>query len=140
MYLLDTDLLSLLERGNADSLRLQMRLEQVPAQELGTTIVNYEEQMRGWLARAAQANTPEQVLTAYARLQGHIETFTGIPMIAFDENAMTHYARLRTAPIRIGTMDLKIAAIALAHEATLLTRNLADFSKVPGLKVEDWSS
>ena len=107
MYLLDTDNLSLLERGNADSLTLQMRLEQISAQELATTIVNYEEQMRGWLARAAQANTPEQMLTAYARLQRHIETFAGIPILPFDENAACHLASVRQARIRIGTMDLK---------------------------------
>ena len=59
MYLLDTDMLSLLERGNAESLMLQMRLDQVPDDELATPIITYGEQMRGWLARAAQANTPE---------------------------------------------------------------------------------
>lgn len=39
---------------------------------------------------------------------------------------------------RVGSMDLRIACIALAHDATLLTRNLADFEKVPGLRVENW--
>ena len=43
------------------------------------------------------------------------------------------------AKIRVGTMDLKIAAIALANDSTLLTRNIQDFSKVPDLKIEDWS-
>jgi tRNA(fMet)-specific endonuclease VapC len=139
MYVLDTDMLSLLERGNAESLTLQMRMEQVPGAELATTIVNYEEQMRGWLARAAQANTPEQMLAAYARLQGHIETFAGVPILPFNVQAVAEFARLRQAGVRIGTMDLKIAAIALAHDATVLTRNVSDFGKVTGLKVEDWS-
>ena len=42
--------------------------------------------------------------------------------------------------LRIGTMDRKIAAIALTHDATLISRNLADFRRVPGLKVEDWTA
>jgi tRNA(fMet)-specific endonuclease VapC len=35
-------------------------------------------------------------------------------------------------------MDLKIASIALAHDATLLTRNTRDFAQVPGLRIENW--
>jgi predicted nucleic acid-binding protein len=42
--------------------------------------------------------------------------------------------------VRIGTMDLRIASIALANGFTLLTRNLVDFQQVPGLKVEDWTA
>jgi tRNA(fMet)-specific endonuclease VapC len=38
----------------------------------------------------------------------------------------------------IGSMDLKIASIALAHSATLLSANLRDFRQVPNLSVEDW--
>ena len=37
-------------------------------------------------------------------------------------------------------MDLKIASIALANDATLLTRNTNDFRRVPGLRIADWLS
>ena len=130
MILLDTDHLSLLERGGAASLTLQLRLGGIPAAEISTSIVNYEEQMRGWLARAAQANTVERMLVAYERLRTHIETFRGIPILPFDAAAATEFERLRQARLRIGTMDLKIAAIALANDATLLSRNLSDFGRV----------
>ena len=67
MYLIDTDLLSLLERGNADSLILQIKLERVLTNEIATTIITYEEQMRGWLSRASRANTPERMIAADAK-------------------------------------------------------------------------
>ena len=140
MYLLDTDLLSLLERSNAESRTLQIRLGQTPPSDIATTIVTYEEHMRGWLTKAAQANTVAKMITAYARLREHIELFKDIPILPFDTNAAREYERLRQMRVRIGTMDLKIAAIALANDATLLTRNLSDFGKVPGLRVEDWSA
>jgi tRNA(fMet)-specific endonuclease VapC len=41
--------------------------------------------------------------------------------------------------IRVGTQDLKIAAITLSHQATIVTRNYRDFSKVLNLRIEDWS-
>jgi tRNA(fMet)-specific endonuclease VapC len=59
--------------------------------------------------------------------------------VDFDTEAAARFELLKRVPIRIGSMDLKIAAIALAREATLLTRNLIDFRKVPGLSAEDWS-
>jgi len=41
--------------------------------------------------------------------------------------------------IRIGTQDLRIAAIALSLNGIVVTRNLKDFEKVPNLKILDWS-
>ena len=140
MYLLDTDHVSLLERDNADSRTLQTRLALVPAEEVATTIVTYEEQMRGWLARAAQANSTEKIVAAYTHLETHIRTFQHIPIVSFNARAGAVFERLRRAGARIGTMDLKIAAIAMTNDATLLSRNLTDFGKLAGLLVEDWST
>ena len=60
-------------------------------------------------------------------------------MLDFDEAAAERFLQLRRSRLRLGSMDLKIAAIALAQETTLLSRNLADFRRVPGLLVEDWT-
>ena len=139
MLILDTDHVSLLERTNAASLSLQMRLGHVGSAEILTSVITYEEQMRGWLAHSAQATTTDKMLVSYKRLQRHIELFRFIKVMAFNEAAAKEYELLRRARIRIGSMDLKIAAVCLANDATLLTRNAKDFRQVPGLKFEDWS-
>lgn len=87
----------------------------------------------------AKARSLTQQIEAYRRLRRHLDNYRLIPVLDFDEQAAAELTRLQKARVRIGTMDLKIAAIALANDATLLTRNLSDFGKVPGLKVEDWT-
>lgn len=67
-----------------------------------------------------------------------IAAFSKFDILPFDEEPADHFHRLQSERVRIGTMDLKIASICLAHDATLLTRNLVDFEKVPGLRVENW--
>lgn len=140
MVILDTDMLSLLERANSSALALQMRLDQIDESEIVTSIITYEEQMRGWLAHSAQANTTERMLIVYARIQRHLQTFRDLTVLPFDLEAAQQFERLRQARVRIGAMDLKIASICLANDATLLTRNSKDFGQVPGLKFEDWSA
>ena len=61
------------------------------------------------------------------------------PVLDFDRQAATKFERLTRLKVRIGTMDLRIAAIAIAQGAVLLSKNLTDFRKVPGLRVEDWT-
>ncbi len=138
-WLLDTDHLTILERGGSTALPLQIRLGELPANEFGTTIISYEEQMCGWLAHVSKAKTPQKTVEAYALLQDHIETFRDAPILAYGDLAATEFERLRQARIGIGTSDLRIAAICLARDATLLTRNLRDFNRIPGLRAEDWS-
>ena len=86
---------------------------------------------------AAHSSRP---LENRARLQAflqplHIETFT--------QAAATAYGRLRHDLTRrgelIGEMDMLIAAVALANNATLITNNVREFARVPGLRVENWA-
>ena len=57
-----------------------------------------------------------------------------------DDAAVAEFRRLKAAKIKIGTMDLRIASIVLANDATLITMNLRDYERMPGLKVEDWTT
>ena len=63
--------------------------------------------------------------------------------LPFDSGCVPHYARLRDTIERaghvIGGNDLLIAAIALAHDLTVVTHNSGEFNRVPDLRVEDWS-
>jgi tRNA(fMet)-specific endonuclease VapC len=137
MYILDTDHVSLLQRKvGAEAERLRFRLASVSNI---TTIITFEEQMRGWLAWLAQARSLQQQVERYYHLKRMLTAFAEITVLDFDERAAEEFQRLQKLRIRIGTMDKKIAAITLVHKAILLSRNLKDFGKVPGLKVEDWS-
>ncbi len=66
-------------------------------------------------------------------------TFRALTVLSFSAEAASEFEQLLKAHLRIGTMDLRIAAICLANDATLLSRNLKDFGQVTGLSVEDWS-
>jgi tRNA(fMet)-specific endonuclease VapC len=142
MLILDTDLLTLVQRKSGDVYaRLNVRLEAAVAagEAVAVTIVSVEEQMRGWLAYIARAKTKESKIDAYGRLHELINDFSTRRILEFDAASANNLGRLLKAKIRIGTADLKIAAITLANSATLLSRNLKHFRKVPALRVEDWT-
>jgi tRNA(fMet)-specific endonuclease VapC len=140
MLILDTDHVSLMHWGEGeDAQRFRARLKQAPAEELVTTIVSYEEQTRGWLAYMARARTLEQQIEAYRRLHRHLEVYASIRVVDFDEASAVEYQSLHYLRRRIGLYDLRIAAIAKSHHATLITRNSADFGQVPALSIEDWT-
>ncbi|MDF5730466.1 MAG: hypothetical protein PUP92_21195 [Rhizonema sp. PD38] len=57
----------------------------------------------------------------------------------YNLKADQYFREFRKAGIRIGSLDLRIAAITVANAGILLSRNLQDFEKVPGLTIQDWS-
>jgi len=140
MFVLDTDHLTHLAWGQSpQARRLVDRLARVASDQVATTIVNYEEQTRGWLSLLARARTLPDQVDAYRRLGHHLDNFRHTPVLGFDEAAAAIMSRLLKSRLGLGTMDLRIAAIVLAHDATLLSCNLRDFRQVPGLTVEDWT-
>lgn len=140
MIILDTDCMSLLQRENilAGS-RLQKNLDRFSPVEICTTIISFEEQMRGWLSFVAKSKTPEEQIYAYQRLHAFINNYRNALILDYDEKAVEVFRELKSQKIRVGTMDLKIASIAIANNAILVSRNLSDFERIPDLTVNDWT-
>jgi len=141
IYILDTDVFTLAELPDSpEYLRLHTRVLQLDTTDtLATTIITYEEQTRGWLAYAAKSRDTAHQIKAYNRLKKHLRAYLNFEVLDFDDAAGREFDRLRALKLKLGTADLKIAAIALSQDAMLLTRNLRDFSKVPNVRVEDWT-
>lgn len=132
---LDTNHLRELVHETPLGLRLQDRLATA---EVFTTVVTAHEVLQGWAARInQQAAGPAQV-EPYLHFQTALLALRNFDLLPFDDDAAQIFLGLRRAFRRVGTMDLKIASICLAHDATLLTRNVADFIGLPGLRVDNW--
>ena len=136
MFIRDTDHISLVQRHHP---HVSARVLATPPLALATTIVIVEEQLRGRLERVHRAWTDEEVVRAYQNLLATVLYFHTITVIGFDEQAQVIFQSLRVQRVRIGTQDLRIAAITLRQGATLVTRNWEDFVAIPSLQTENWS-
>ena len=138
MIVLDTDHLGEFQKGTSSAAKhLKHRLDAC-GDTVATTIISLEEVMRGWLAAIHRQRDVRKQILSYERLARLLSVFSVWLVLPWDEQAVRHFETLRAAKLRIGTMDLKIASIALAHDAIVLSGNLRDFEQVPGLRVEDW--
>ena len=70
---------------------------------------------------------------------GNDPILSAFQVLQYTPEAQQIFANFRSQRVRIGTQDLRIASIAIAHGGTVLTRNRKDFEQVPGLTIEDWS-
>ncbi|MEG3847394.1 type II toxin-antitoxin system VapC family toxin [Microcoleus sp. herbarium19] len=140
MYILDTDHLSFIQRNGQEGKKILARLAAIEELEVAVTVITYEEQVRGRLSFLSKARTLEEQILAYRGLQQLALDYQSIVIIPFNRAAALEHQRLRRVYPRLGNMDLKIAAITLINNATLLTRNKSDFEQVLELRIEDWSA
>jgi len=140
MIILDTDHISLLQHpDSAEGQRLLMHLADSPDKVIVTTVITVEEQMRGWLQVIARYRDLHRQSIYYAKLIDFIRFFSKWKILPLQETAVQIFQNLQLAKVRIASTDLKIAAITLSNNATLLSRNSQDFKNVPGLHVENWT-
>ena len=140
IVILDTDHLTVIQRRAEPAYSLlRARLSKLPPNTVQTTIVSFEEQMRGWLSLIGRSRNRSREVAAYERLQALLRFFNEIPVLDYTEIVAARFEDLRRSKLRVGSMDLKIASIALSQDGLLLSRNLKDFDQVPNLQVEDWT-
>lgn len=131
MVCFDTDVLSLFLRSGAPP-AVQRRLAAVLDEPQATTAITLGELLFG----ARRRNSDRLAATVEALVR------QALVVLPFDARAARAYATTKTEVERAGRPlsepDLRIAAIALAHDLTLVTGNARHFEPVPGLRVENW--
>ena len=129
-YLLDTN--TCIRYLNGRGPNVLRRLQALPPAEVRACAIVEAEMHFGAMKSTDPVNT-------LAQQRAFLDAFESLP---FDDAAAEAYGRLRAELARrgtpIGPNDLMIAAIALAHDLTLVTHNTAEFSRVSGLRLEDW--
>ena len=135
--ILDTNHFSAVDRDGAAAKTIAKKLALHPG-ALFITVITVEEVMRGWLALLASKKDRSEEIGVYRRIKRSTEMFAQWDILEWDEDALTIFERLRKLRLKMSTADMKIASIALAHDAILLTQNINDFANVPSLRVANW--
>ncbi|HEY1381229.1 MAG TPA: type II toxin-antitoxin system VapC family toxin [Gemmataceae bacterium] len=136
LYALDTDMLSLWQHSHPV---VSQRIAARQPDELSVTVITVQEQLDGWHARLPRARTPTRIADLYRRLAETVRFLSRLEILHYTEAAIRRYGHLRKQCPAVGRMDLRIGATALEHGAIVVTRNLTDFRRIPGLQCEDWS-
>lgn len=139
MILLDTDMMTTLHAPPSSVRELVVRrLEAADAagDEVAVSVISFEEQMRGWMAVISRARDAAGQVPAYGHLRRLFDQYHEMHVLDFDAVVAAQFQALRVAHRRANTMDLKIAAVAIAHGAVLLSGNARDFAAISELRFE----
>ncbi|NJL89424.1 MAG: type II toxin-antitoxin system VapC family toxin [Coleofasciculaceae cyanobacterium SM2_1_6] len=136
-YILDTDHVSLILCNHPQV------IAQANRQEIAITIITVQELFNGWISRINNPSLVHNLPTLYGKLWTTVKYLQAIEVLDFTPEADTCLKKLLkdNLPLRKNRLqkDMRIAAIALSINATIVTRNQRDFSQVPKLLIEDWT-
>jgi tRNA(fMet)-specific endonuclease VapC len=139
-FLFDTDhLVKVQRRAQPGWERLREHLKGLQATDVCLCSVTFHEQLLGANAFINRSRSREQIVRGYEMLERSLGDAGHFIVLPFDAASAGIFDDLRRRGVRIGTMDLRIATVALWHGLTLLTQNAVDFAKVPGLDIADWT-
>ena len=137
MHLLDTNALTALHAGKPQVID---RLKHLDDPDIATTLITKIELLRGRMDFLLKATDGQALLRAQSWLFKTETLLSEIDILPFDPMAIEQFERLiaERSLRKMGRADLQIASIALAKRATLVTRNIKDFRRVPNLKTVNW--
>ena len=135
-YVLDTDHISLAQRNHP---RVAAKIHAIHPDEMAITIITAEEQLRGRFSQIRRSPSGLACVDAYRQLRETIDRLKTLAILDFDVAAELIDQSLRQRHPRMGTQDRRIAAIALANQCILVTRNQTDFGQLTGLTLQDWT-
>src|SRR5581483_3787006 len=136
LFILDTDIVSLFQHRHPAVVAAVQR--RAPS-EVVITVLTVEEQLSGWYREMRRTKKPPRLAAVYDRMARSIPFLGSLTILSFSEPAILRYHTLNRLKLNVGKNDLRIAAIALEANAIVVTRNVGDFGRVPGLTIEDWS-
>ncbi len=139
IYLLDTDVFTLAHLGR-HGLRERIAAAR-GSDDVAVSVVTRIEVLRGRFEAVVKAANGAAVLRMQELLLASETFMSTFRLLSFDAVAVRAFDRLRAdkAARRTDRNDLLIACVALANDATLVTRNTKDYANVPGLKLENWA-
>jgi tRNA(fMet)-specific endonuclease VapC len=135
LYVLDTDILTLYQLGNS---AVCQQVAMHSPDQLAVTIISVEEQLSGWYTLRRRVKKRDQLAYVYERFSENVRFLSQLNVISFTEPAIERFESLLAMKLQVKAMDLRIAAIALDRQGTVVTRNLRDFQRIPSLTVENW--
>jgi predicted nucleic acid-binding protein len=138
MYLLDTNILSLILRGTAPQSLLD-RLAQTAPEQRFLSSVTVVEAVEGALALVRKEETRKRGTQGHALLIRLVRDLSRYPTLLYDDEADRLFREMPAELKRRGSRDCRIAACALRHGCVLVTQNTADFVFIPNLVCQDWT-
>jgi tRNA(fMet)-specific endonuclease VapC len=136
LWVLDTDTLTLFQYGHPI---VCQHCALHPPTQVAIAVISVEEQFLGWYTRVRRAKARDEIAKGYEGLTRFAAFISRVQIFSFTEPAILRYEQLQGLKLNVGKKDLRIASITLELGATLVTRNVQDFQRIPGLALEDWT-
>lgn len=137
LYILDTDHISLILYNNP------LVIANAASYQIAVTVITVQELFNGWVGKINDPSLVNNLPALYTKLWGTIKYLQTVEILDYTPQADICLKQLLkdNPALRKNRLqkDMRIAAIACALNATLVTRNQRDFEQVPGLSIIDWS-